>query len=317
MTSLRQATQFAGKLFPFAGWLANRMAFPSLHCGVAVELPSPSFMHVGDHVRIGAYSRLYCMRTGSIHLGDNVGLGRDVHLQTESGILSVGANTGLNDHSRLYGTVSIGRNCLIAPNFYASSGHHQFRSQEPYLLISDQEDKASPQEAAVSIGDDCWIGINVVVLHGVSIGRGAVIGANTVVRKDVAPYSIVAGNPGKVIGKRFDFQPPRSIDAREPRDLPYFYAGFAQRRGDPLCDSGMACDRTFTVAMSAPEQKDWVLELEIDTDANVSLSHGLAEVSGGPGRFYAHFNIPFEEFPYLTFTSDTACKLLTAKLLPP
>ena len=56
----------------------------------------------------------------------------------------------------------------------------------------------------VIIGNDVWIGLNVTILSGITIGDGAVIAANTTVTKDVPPYSIVGGNPGKVIRYRFD-----------------------------------------------------------------------------------------------------------------
>jgi len=55
----------------------------------------------------------------------------------------------------------------------------------------------------IDIGNDVWIGYSAVVLSGVVIGRGAIIGAGAVVLGDVAPYSIVAGNPAKEVGKRF------------------------------------------------------------------------------------------------------------------
>lgn len=54
------------------------------------------------------------------------------------------------------------------------------------------------------IGNDVWIGQNAVILPGVNIEDGAIIGANSVVGTKVAPYTIVAGNPAKVIRKRFD-----------------------------------------------------------------------------------------------------------------
>jgi virginiamycin A acetyltransferase len=54
------------------------------------------------------------------------------------------------------------------------------------------------------VGNDVWIGMNAVIMPGVKIGDGAIIGANSVVTKDVAPYTIVAGNPAKVVKKRFD-----------------------------------------------------------------------------------------------------------------
>jgi acetyltransferase-like isoleucine patch superfamily enzyme len=56
----------------------------------------------------------------------------------------------------------------------------------------------------VTIADDVWIGGNVVILAGISIGKHAVIGAGSVVTKDVPPYSVVVGNPAKIV-KKYDF----------------------------------------------------------------------------------------------------------------
>jgi acetyltransferase-like isoleucine patch superfamily enzyme len=58
----------------------------------------------------------------------------------------------------------------------------------------------------VIIGNDVWIGYRAILLSGVNIGDGAVVGAGAVVTKDVEPYSVVAGNPARLIGKRFDDQ---------------------------------------------------------------------------------------------------------------
>lgn len=58
--------------------------------------------------------------------------------------------------------------------------------------------------APIIIQDDVWLGANVVILPGVTIGQGAVVGAGSIVTKDVEPYAIVVGNPAKPIRKRFD-----------------------------------------------------------------------------------------------------------------
>jgi acetyltransferase-like isoleucine patch superfamily enzyme len=54
------------------------------------------------------------------------------------------------------------------------------------------------------IGNDVWIGNNCLIKNGITIGDGAIIGMGSVITKDVEPYMIVAGNPGKIIRKRFD-----------------------------------------------------------------------------------------------------------------
>ena len=61
-----------------------------------------------------------------------------------------------------------------------------------------------PFKGNTVIGNDVWIGQNAVILPGVHVGDGAIIGANSVVGSDVAPYTIVIGNPAKVLRKRFD-----------------------------------------------------------------------------------------------------------------
>ena len=61
-----------------------------------------------------------------------------------------------------------------------------------------------PFKGDTVIGNDVWIGQNAVILPGVHIGDGAVIGANSVVGSNVAPYTIVIGNPARVLRKRFD-----------------------------------------------------------------------------------------------------------------
>ena len=73
-----------------------------------------------------------------------------------------------------------------------------------YYDNAQYENSPIRKNPSVIIGNDVWIGANVVVLPGVTIGDGAVLAAGAVVTKDVPPYTIVGGNPAKIIKKRFD-----------------------------------------------------------------------------------------------------------------
>ena len=107
----------------------------------------------------------------------------------------------------------IGKFCQIASGveFVMNDANHQMNavSTFPFYTLEGwkMEQPASsdmPFKGDTVIGNDVWIGQNAVVLPGVQIGDGAIIGANSVVGCDVAPYTIVIGNPANVLRKRFD-----------------------------------------------------------------------------------------------------------------
>jgi acetyltransferase-like isoleucine patch superfamily enzyme len=103
--------------------------------------------------------------------------------------------------------LKIGKFCAIADNVKIMlDGEHKLDdvSIYPFQTLLKLTDKTySYTKGDVIIGNDVWIGHGATILSGVNIGDGAVIGANAIVRKSVEPYSIVVGNPGKVIRKRF------------------------------------------------------------------------------------------------------------------
>ncbi len=92
------------------------------------------------------------------------------------------------------GYLEIGDYCVFAPNVYVSDADHVY--QDITLPIMQQ---GATLNRSVIVEDNCWLGINVVVSGNVIVGRGSVIAANSVVLKDVPPFSVVAGNPAKVI----------------------------------------------------------------------------------------------------------------------
>lgn len=107
----------------------------------------------------------------------------------------------------------IGKFCQIAAGveFIMNDANYQMSavSTFPFYTLEgwDMDAPAAsdmPFKGDTVIGNDVWIGQNAVILPGVNIGDGAIIGANSVVGSNIAPYTIVAGNPAKVIRKRFD-----------------------------------------------------------------------------------------------------------------
>jgi phosphonate metabolism protein (transferase hexapeptide repeat family) len=118
----------------------------------------------------------------------------------------------------------IGRFCSIAANVRINALEHpmerltthkiSYRPNEFFKYRGvDGAFRARRQAKRVSIGHDVWIGHGAVVMPAIQIGDGAVIGANSVVTKNVAPYTIVAGNPARVIRLRF----PAEVAARLER----------------------------------------------------------------------------------------------------
>ena len=107
----------------------------------------------------------------------------------------------------------IGKFCQIAAGveFVMNDANHKMNAVTTfpfYTLEGWEMNIPDPAEMTFKgntvIGNDVWIGQNAVILPGVHVGDGAIIGANSVVGSDVAPYTIVIGNPAKVLRKRFD-----------------------------------------------------------------------------------------------------------------
>lgn len=104
--------------------------------------------------------------------------------------------------------IHIGKFCSIGPNIKAYvSGHNmQMISTYPFLRHKEEFPKGRHNNASkgdIVIGNDVWIGARSILLNGVKIGDGAIIGAGSVVCKDIAPYTVAAGNPCKPIRKRY------------------------------------------------------------------------------------------------------------------
>lgn len=106
----------------------------------------------------------------------------------------------------------IGKSCMIASDvkFIMNGANHltDAMSTYPFAVFGNgweqaMEGKTYPQKGNITIGNDVWIGYHATIMAGLTIGDGAIIATNATVTKDVAPYSIIGGNPAKEIRKRF------------------------------------------------------------------------------------------------------------------
>jgi len=165
---------------------------------------------------------------GILHLKEKSWIGSNVTVCANN--ITLGRYSAIHAFGTVIGNVKIGDYVMIAKNVFISSGKHHYDTNFSYLPIKMQDyiysQNSGEFSTPVIIEDDVWIGVNCVVMSGVKISKGAVIGSNSVVTKNIEPYSVYAGNPAKFIKKRYDFIPPKSISAMNKQDYPYFYSGF-------------------------------------------------------------------------------------------
>jgi acetyltransferase-like isoleucine patch superfamily enzyme len=158
--------------------------------------------HVVAHVPSFTLRHLWYRRALGIQLGQHasVHMGAYVEFYGPSEIRRIGVSIGRNSR--------IGRNCSIDARSPLTIGDNVSVSPEVIILagthdVNDPRFAPSPVGPwAVAIGDYVWIGTRAMILPGVTVGRGAVVAAGSVVTKDVPPLTIVAGVPARPIGNR-------------------------------------------------------------------------------------------------------------------
>ena len=143
---------------------------------------------------------------GMISLGDNVIIRPStcVYANMENSVISFGSGSEIGNHSTISAVneVVIENNVLTGPHVFISDHNHEYRNPRKPVC---KQGVMLKDGSKVVIGEGSWLGTNVVVVGNVRVGKHCVIGANSVVTKDIPDYSVAAGIPCKVI-KRYDFE---------------------------------------------------------------------------------------------------------------
>lgn len=189
------------------GWVA-------IEHGVRIGQPRNVTLHGGVYLDQGVY--LHACPEG-IEIGENTYVMHhaELHVYNFRGLdgagIRIGRNCILGEFSviRGQGGVSIGDNVIIAPRVQIMAVDHVF--DDPSRPILEQ----GLQALGIAIEDNAWIGAGATILDGVRVGRGAVVGAGAVVTRDVAPHTVVAGVPARLL--RRIRRPRTSAAERRPQ----------------------------------------------------------------------------------------------------
>ena len=139
--------------------------------------------------KLAAHGR-NCHIEGSVNISyNNIYIGDNVFIPSGATFISSNAN------------IYIGSNVMFGPNVMIATGNHRIDVIGKYMI--DVKEKRAKDDEDVVIEDDVWIGMNVMILKGVHVGRGSVIGAGAIVTKNVPPYSVITNIVNTNIRSRF------------------------------------------------------------------------------------------------------------------
>lgn len=144
---------------------------------------------------------------GNIKLSSNVKIMPQAMLVSVGGLIEIGEYSEISMYSRVAsaGHVKIGKNVLTGPHVFIADYNHEYRNpHKPIMYQGNSFIPKSNGEPNLVIDDGTWIGTNVVIVGNIRIGKNCVIGANSVVTKDIPDYSVAVGSPCRIV-KQYDF----------------------------------------------------------------------------------------------------------------
>ena len=165
-----------------------------------VKLLINPFVHKkGKNATIRRRTRIDVLPFNQFSLGNNSTIEDFSTINNGVGDVLIGNNTLIGMGNVIIGPIQIGNNVIFAQNIVASALNHDYKDVN--IPIQEQKIITKP----IVIEDDCWIAANAVITAGVTIGKHSVVAAGAVVTKNVSPFSVVVGNPAKMI-KQYDFE---------------------------------------------------------------------------------------------------------------
>lgn len=156
---------------------------------------NPFFHKKGSGSKIKNRTRLDVLPFNTFNIGKNSTIEDFCTINNGVGGVEIGDRTLVGMSNVIIGPVTIGDNVIIAQNVVISGLNHEY--QNINLPIADQPVLTLP----IIIKDDCWIAANSVITAGITIGKHSIVAAGSVVTKNVPDYSVVAGNPAKLMKK--------------------------------------------------------------------------------------------------------------------
>lgn len=159
---------------------------------------NPFYHQKGRGVKIRPTVRLDVVPFNKFSLGRKSVIEDYSVINNGMGDVTIGENSFIGLHNTIIGPVEIGENVIIAQQVTISGLNHGYEDIE--TPIKDQPCIARK----ITIGKDSWIGANAVITSGITIGRHAIVAAGSIVTKHVPDYSIVGGNPARIL-KQYNF----------------------------------------------------------------------------------------------------------------
>jgi len=171
----------------------SQLFFLTIYYGLLRYLPSHDSPILG---KTATFLRYRCCTHIFKQCGKNVNIERKANFGSGRNII-IGDNSGIGINACIPSDTEIGKNVMMGPNCYILAGNHCFdRTDIPMIEQGFQPTKKT------TIGNDVWIGRDVLMTPGRTIANGSIIAGGCVLTKDFEPYSIIGGNPSKLIRKR-------------------------------------------------------------------------------------------------------------------